>query len=735
MRVVGAGDPRSVGWYRVLAGLGEGGMGRVWLGWGPDGRLVAVKQVHAWFAADKEFRARFAREVAASRAVSGAYTAAVVDAGPEAEVPWLASVFVPGPSLREALDAGGPLPEVAVLRLAAGLASALVDVHRAGLVHRDLKPSNVLLAADGPRVIDFGIARAADGGGAGGELTRTGWLVGSPGFASPEQAEGRELTAASDVFSLGSVLAAACAGHSPFADSSTLRTLNNVVGAEPDLSAVPERARGIVAACLAKDPAARPTPARVLEMAGPQSPSVEPWPASVRELIAAQRAQLDQLTAAPPVPAPAQVWPGPQGWVAEPATVAAGPAAAAPMPNRRKFLWIAGIGGAASLAAVGGVVAVALTADRTSAGVQTGSTPPPAPKGPAPTWTRAVGDTFQYQGGLDMMGDVLVRWDRKTAQAFDPATGAPRWTGRPDLPEGLTSFEWIDLHGSLLIGATTADDPERGVVFGLGPDGKQVFSYRNGDSQLREVLDVIGGSDGSGIALLATAKPGSLNEIVAFVSPDSREMWRRPLKAQDRAVAVIDDQRCYLQDDTDTVCLDLALGTQVWATPNTCGGDGPTSIARVGGAVAIAGDRLVVLDAATGVRRQTALQASTGIRRVGAATTVFVVSQHAETASGDVNDMVWGINPSDGSKAWRTRMPLPMGTGLTVSEGLAVVPTLTPPTMSPPGAAAGFLVLHEYDGTIAWAESGGGGTDWLTCVTPHAVYAASSDTLYAYPHP
>jgi serine/threonine protein kinase len=153
---------------------------------------------------DAGFRARFRREVDASRAVSGAYTASVVDADPEAEVPWLASVFVPGPSLRQTLDSAGPLPEEAVLRLAAGLAGALADIHRAGLVHRDVKPSNVLLAADGPRVIDFGIARAADGEGGRGELTRSGWLVGSPGFVSPEQAEGRELAAASDVFSLGS---------------------------------------------------------------------------------------------------------------------------------------------------------------------------------------------------------------------------------------------------------------------------------------------------------------------------------------------------------------------------------------------------------------------------------------------------------------------------------------------------------------------------------------------------
>lgn len=164
---------REVGRYRVLAELGRGGMGRVLLGYGPDGRLVALKLVHEQFAEDDGFRARFRREVEASRAVSGAYTAAVVDADPDAPTPWLASVFVPGPSLHDAVQTAGALPEEPVLRLAAGLATALIQIHRAELVHRDLKPSNVLLADDGPRVIDFGLVRAVNGGRSG-DLTRAG---------------------------------------------------------------------------------------------------------------------------------------------------------------------------------------------------------------------------------------------------------------------------------------------------------------------------------------------------------------------------------------------------------------------------------------------------------------------------------------------------------------------------------------------------------------------------------
>ncbi|MEV0699221.1 WD40 repeat domain-containing serine/threonine protein kinase [Saccharopolyspora sp. NPDC050389] len=301
MRPLGPSGPREVGQYRMLAELGRGGMGRVLLGSGPDGRLVALKLVHEQFAEDDGFRERFRREVEASRAVSGAYTAAVIDADPDAPTPWLASVFVPGPSLHETAAAIGALPEDSVLRLAAGLTTALVQIHRAGLVHRDLKPSNVLLAEDGPRVIDFGIVRAVNGDQAG-DLTRAGWLVGSPEYMSPEQAKGEPVTSASDVFSLGSVVVAACTGTSPFTDSATLQTLNNVVQVDPDLSGVPGAVRRIAEPCLAKDPAERPTPVELLESIGQIAPSARPWPAGVHRLIAQRNADIARLLDASQVP-------------------------------------------------------------------------------------------------------------------------------------------------------------------------------------------------------------------------------------------------------------------------------------------------------------------------------------------------------------------------------------------------------------------------------------------------
>ncbi|MBN6035856.1 serine/threonine protein kinase [Amycolatopsis sp. 195334CR] len=291
MKALNPGEPGQVGRYRLVAALGEGGMGRVLLAMAPDGRLVALKQIHPGLAHDPGFRERFRREVATSRLVSGAYTAAVMDADPDAATPWLASVFVPGPSLTEAVAAGGPLPPESLRYLTAGLALALGEIHRAGLVHRDLKPSNVILAADGPRVIDFGIARAVEGTS---ELTHTGSIIGSPGFMSPEQAEGRPLSPASDVFSLGALLAMAASGHSPFTGTSTPHTLYNVVHNQPDLRGLPPEIRRIAEACLAKDPEQRPAPAWILEQLGPIAPTHTPWPPVVPHLIEQQRLAVHQ---------------------------------------------------------------------------------------------------------------------------------------------------------------------------------------------------------------------------------------------------------------------------------------------------------------------------------------------------------------------------------------------------------------------------------------------------------
>ncbi|QHC20370.1 serine/threonine-protein kinase [Streptomyces sp. GS7] len=251
-------DPRVLGGYRLLGRLGAGGMGRVYLGRSAGGRTVAVKVVHAQFAADEQFRARFRREIESARRVGAAWTAPVLDADPDASVPWIATGYAAGPSLAQAVGAFGPLAEHSVRALGAGLAEALTAVHALGLVHRDVKPSNVLLTLDGPLLIDFGIARATDGTAS---LTATGVSVGSPGYMAPEQILGKGATGAADVFSLGAVLAFAATGVPPFPGDSSASLLYKVVHEEPELGPqLDGELRELVAGCLAKDPARRPAP-------------------------------------------------------------------------------------------------------------------------------------------------------------------------------------------------------------------------------------------------------------------------------------------------------------------------------------------------------------------------------------------------------------------------------------------------------------------------------------------
>jgi hypothetical protein len=284
MEKLGPGDPQRIGAYRLLARLGSGGMGNVYLARSERGRTVAVKLVRQELAEQEEFRARFRQEVRAARQVGGYWTAPVLDADTEAGIPWVATGYVAGPSLQSVVGRDhGALPERSVRILAAGLAHALEDIHAAGLIHRDLKPSNVLVTIDGPRVIDFGIARAletvTDGG-----LTRTGALVGSPGFMAPEQVRGDRITPACDVFCLGSVLAYAATGNLPFgaANSGVHALMFRIAEEEPDLEGLPEGLYDIVRECLRKDPAARPTLAQILQRTGAEDTvfagrSRDPW--------------------------------------------------------------------------------------------------------------------------------------------------------------------------------------------------------------------------------------------------------------------------------------------------------------------------------------------------------------------------------------------------------------------------------------------------------------------------
>ncbi|MDT0493179.1 serine/threonine-protein kinase [Streptomyces griseus] len=282
-------DPHRIGAYRLLGRLGEGGMGQVFLARSDRGRTVALKLVRRELAEQPEFRARFRQEVRAAHQVGGAWTAPVLDSDTEAAVPWVATGYVAGPSLHRVVSgrpgapvaesgAYGPLPIRSVQLLGSGLAHALQHIHGAGLIHRDLKPSNVLLTIDGPRVIDFGIARALESL-PDGDLTRTGSMIGSPGFMAPEQVRGERVTPACDVFCLGSVLAYAASGRLPFgtADSGGVHALMfRITQEDPDLTGVPAELTGLVRECLAKDPAARPSTDELLARLG-EARADEPW--------------------------------------------------------------------------------------------------------------------------------------------------------------------------------------------------------------------------------------------------------------------------------------------------------------------------------------------------------------------------------------------------------------------------------------------------------------------------
>ncbi|MGO9083526.1 MAG: serine/threonine-protein kinase [Streptosporangiaceae bacterium] len=259
-------DPEQIGGYTLIGRLGAGAMGQVYLGRSAAGRLVAVKTIRIELAEEPDFRNRFAQEVAAARRVSGAFTAAVVAADPEADMPWLATAYVPAPSLARLVRECGPLPVPAVRWLGAGCAEALESIHAAGLVHRDLKPSNVLVAPDGPRVIDFGVARAAERV----QLTVTRGAIGTPAYMAPEQArDTRQATTASDVFSLGATMLFAATGHPPYQGETVVDVLVRLATGPPDLAGLPADLAPVVLGCLERDPRQRPTSAAVLAKLAP----------------------------------------------------------------------------------------------------------------------------------------------------------------------------------------------------------------------------------------------------------------------------------------------------------------------------------------------------------------------------------------------------------------------------------------------------------------------------------
>jgi outer membrane protein assembly factor BamB len=432
-------DPREAGEFRLSARLGLGGMGQVFLGYSPAGRAVAVKVCHPELAADPSFVERFAREATAAQAVNGLYTAQVLAAGPYDKPPWMATAYVPGPSLSDYVRGYGPLPEPAAWRLAAGLAEALLAVHACRLVHRDLKPSNVLLAVDGPRVIDFGIASALEGTG----LTTTGSVMGSPPYMSPEQAMGMPVGPASDVFALGSTLAFAASGAPPFGDGDAPALLFRVVHLAPALDSVPERLRAVVAACLAKDPAARPTLPQLLracqDAAAGGNSAASFWPRQMTAVIAGYSD--GSISAVPPNgtgTSGGRGWGGGQGGPHPPTTEASLGASAlsgragatASVIGRRRLLFsVGGVVVAGGLAAAGWELAS--PGSSTSAGGTTTGTNTGEAAAGSTAWTFEADGPVRTGAAISTDGTtVYIGTDKGTVHALDAVSGHETGTFR-----------------------------------------------------------------------------------------------------------------------------------------------------------------------------------------------------------------------------------------------------------------------------------------------------------------
>lgn len=448
MDTLSPGDPREVGGYRLLRRLGSGGMGRVYLGRSRGGRIVAVKLVHAELAGDPDFLRRFRREVEAARRVGGEWTAPVLDADTESAAPWVATGYVPGPTLTDIVERHGPLPEESVLALASGLARALQAVHACDLVHRDLKPSNVLVTIDGPRVIDFGIVRAVDASVA----TRTGALIGSPPFMAPEQISGGEVTAACDVFSLGAVLAYAATGRRPFGTGANglHALLFRVLQEPPDLEGLSGPVRALAESCLAKAPEQRPTPTEILKSL---PPAPARWlPAEVIAELGRHAAELLDLetTDDPPVPETAPTAPHSASPSPPPGTTAP-PHSATRSPARRRGLLVA-TGAAAAIATVtAGLVFTLLNGDTSadgSGGAKGGARQGDVPAGMVGTWdgSAKAKDSIWWhhrvtlvQGrlGADVARIRLVGNNNICEYAAKMTSRAPSMTLRPRLTRSI----------------------------------------------------------------------------------------------------------------------------------------------------------------------------------------------------------------------------------------------------------------------------------------------------------
>jgi eukaryotic-like serine/threonine-protein kinase len=642
-------DPDRIGPNELLARLGAGGMGQVYLARTRGGRPVAVKVIHEQLAADRDFRARFGREVAAARRVTGAFTAPLLDADPEAALPWLATAYLPGLSLDDAVAGHGPLPVAAVRALGAALAEALVAVHAAGVVHRDLKPPNVLLTSAGPRVIDFGIARAADFA----TLTGTGVIIGTPGYLAPEQITGAEAGAPVDVFALGALLVHALTGVGPFGRGSSHDLLLRTVTAEPSLDGVADAVlRAQLAACLDKAPERRPAPDRLVaewSTAGP-APALDGtrWlPAPVAEAIDRAAAALPRLLAAPWRAAPAAA-PPPQPGAAPTSTWPP------PAPRRRRLSRRTLLGGAVAAGVLG--TTAALVADGAF--------------GPGAVRWRVPSDQAWLSRGPWLVGGVLLAEDAENRlESRDPADGALRWTST------------VRVRSQMAMDAV--DGVGVGLPGGFG-DGVVGLDLATGERLWQRPIEAPSSSPSApvgaaGRVLLVGYEDDDRGAVAAcaFGARDGVPLWRVGLAGTTaHGVAVDGDVACTADDEGYAYGIDVASGAVRWRVrlSEEIGYGLHSRPVAAGGRVFVANrDALFALDAATG-RTLWTLPVEEG---VGEAAAPLVVDDRIYLAA--VGEALYALAAADGAVAWKAPVdsgrPLPAGpvAGLTTPDGLVGV--------------------------------------------------------------
>ncbi|MFD0686247.1 outer membrane protein assembly factor BamB family protein [Actinomadura fibrosa] len=605
-------DPRRIGGYRVLGRLGAGGMGTVYLGRSAAGLPVAIKVIHAGRADEPSFRARFAREVTAARAVSGAFTAPVIDADPDAADPWLVTAYLPGLSLQEAVAQHGPLPVPAVFGLGASLAEALLSVHRAGVVHRDLKPANVMLAPDGPRLIDFGIAHAVGAA----VVTRTGHMVGSPGYLPPEQATGGDTGPAGDVFSLGAVLAFAATGEGPFGRGPAEALIYRLVHDAPRLDAVPDpELRALIAACLAKQPEQRPGLDWLLPRFAARSPDVHVLQGT--------------------------------GWLPGPVAAEIAQAERAPAgsgPGRRRVL-VAGAA-AGTVAVLGGGAALtawltrpddrkpkaAASVPATPVASATATAPPPKAK---QVWKHDLG--VDPYGGLAAGNGVLVAsGDQGRLIALDARTGRERWRHRyGDRGEGAASWRTPVMAG-------------RDLYVGWPETGGPLFAFdaATGRERWRSPVSDDARDPAAGAGRVFAGGRGT-----AFVAVDAAtgaERWRRTLGDLITAAPSVDGRIVFVNTDDAVHALDAASGRPRWkhAMPKGPTGERAEGPVAANGLVYCPGasGELLALDAATGKKRWSFIGGTEVGRPAVSGGTVYV-----SDGSGNVN----ALDAATGAVRWR----------------------------------------------------------------------------------